>query len=59
MAEREYHIEQTESAAPFGLIAPAFITMGRKYIHECVKVFRAYPCGTRGKSGLIGSALSF
>jgi hypothetical protein len=37
MAKNEYHTEQMESVAPFSLIPPAFITMGRKQIHECVK----------------------
>jgi hypothetical protein len=37
MAKNEYHTEQTEGVTPFGLIPPAFITMGRKQIHECVK----------------------
>ena len=37
MAENEYHTEQIESVAPFGLIPSAFMTMGRKQIHECVK----------------------
>jgi hypothetical protein len=37
MARNEYHTEQTEGVAPLGLIPSAFITMGRKQIHECVK----------------------
>jgi hypothetical protein len=37
MAKNEYHSEQMESVTPFGLIPSAFITMGRKQIHECVK----------------------
>ena len=37
MAKNEYHTEQMESVTPFGLIPSAFITMGRKQIHECVK----------------------
>jgi hypothetical protein len=37
MGKNEYHTEQTEGVTPFGLIPSAFITMGRKQIHECVK----------------------
>src|SRR5215471_15778306 len=37
MAKNEYHSEQMESVTPFSLIPPAFITMGRQQIHECVK----------------------
>jgi hypothetical protein len=37
MAKNEYHTEQMESVTPFGLIPSAFVTMGRKQIHECVK----------------------
>jgi hypothetical protein len=37
MAKNEYHTEQMESVTPFGLTPSAFITMGRKQIHECVK----------------------
>jgi len=37
MARNEYHTKQMESVTPFGLIPLAFITMGRKQIHECVK----------------------
>jgi hypothetical protein len=37
MAKNEYHTEQMESVTPFGLIPSAFMRMGRKQIHECVK----------------------
>jgi hypothetical protein len=37
MAKKEYHIEHTDNATPFGLIPSNFIAMGKKHIHECVK----------------------
>src|SRR5215470_18048837 len=37
MAKREYHTEQTESAAPFSLIPSSLITMGKKHVNECLK----------------------
>ena len=37
MAENDYHTGQMESVMPFGLIPSAFMTMGRKQIHECMK----------------------
>jgi hypothetical protein len=37
MARNEYHTEQTEGVTPLGLIPTAFITMGTKQVHECVK----------------------
>jgi Phasin protein len=38
MAKKEYHAEHTEMAAPFGLIPSGIITMGKKQLHECVKI---------------------
>ena len=37
MTKNEYRTEQMESVTPFSLIPSAFITMGGKQIHECVK----------------------
>jgi hypothetical protein len=37
MAKNEHRTEQMESVTPFSLIPSAFMTMGRKQIHVCVK----------------------
>jgi len=38
MAKNENHSEQMEGVTPFSLIPRAFIMIGRRQIHECVKV---------------------
>src|SRR5262249_16441600 len=37
MTKKEYRTQKMESVTPFSLIPSAFITMGGKQIHECVK----------------------